>query len=257
MSAKAVLLENESGLAILTLSRAAERNALSFGLLTELNTALASVVADETIQVALLRASGPSFSAGMDLKTVALEDPKQAELFGRMLAETYHRLLLLPIPLLCAVDGPALGGAVGLAMAADLIWAGPNARFAFPETRIGLAPALVSVVARRRLSPGKVAAMLIAGEEVGAADALRLGLVDFTATQSAAAEAAEYAYRILRDRSSEAMRRTKAFLQASLMPQYEKELESAIAEFRTAVATESCQRGLKAFKEKKPLTWRT
>ena len=61
---------------------------------------------------------------------------------------------------------------------------------------------------------------------------------------------------MLRENSSEAMRRTKAFLQASLLkPTLDKDIESAVVEFRIAAKTDACRRGLQAFREKKPMDW--
>jgi enoyl-CoA hydratase/carnithine racemase len=180
----------------------------------------------------------------------------QAERFALLLAETYRRLLLLPIPLICGVDGPVMGGGVGLAMAADVVWAGPEARFTFPETRIGLVPALVSVVARRRLRPATLQGMTLSATEVDPSDALRLGLVDRLSAASAAEDAEREARRILRENSPSAMRETKAFLQTQFGETLEWELEAAVAEFRRAAGTEACRRGLQAFREKRALTWR-
>lgn len=249
------LYQSEPGLALLKLARPAERNALSFELLESLNEALEQVALDQSLHVAVFLAEGPAFCAGMNLKTVALDDVAQAERFAVLLAETYRRLLLLPIPLLCGVDGPAMGGGVGLALAADVVWAGPNARFAFPETRIGLVPALVSVVARRRLRPTTLCGMALSAAEADASEALRLGLVDHLTPASATAEAERDARRILRENSGSAMRRTKAFLQAQSTETLDRELEAAVAEFRRAASSDACRRGLQAFREKRALTW--
>lgn len=250
-----VLFQREPGLALLTLARPAERNALSFELLNSLNEALEQVARDPSLHVAVLQAEGPAFCAGMNLKSVALDDPAQAERFGQLLAETYRRLLLLPIPLLCGVDGPVMGGGVGLALAADVVWAGPSARFAFPETRVGLVPALVSVVARRRLRPATLSGMALSATEADSLEALRLGLVDRVSSASAAQDAERDGRRILRENSDSAMRRTKAFLQTQFTDTLDRELEAAVAEFRRAAATDACRRGLQAFREKRALTW--
>jgi enoyl-CoA hydratase/carnithine racemase len=250
----AVGLNIEAGLAILTLARPEVRNALSVDLLADLNAALDHSIADPTVKVVVLTAAGKAFCAGLNLKT-ALDDPEQAERFALLLANTYRRLLFLPIPLLCAVDGPAMGGGVGLALAADLVWAGPGARFAFPETRLGLVPALVSVVARRRMTHAALMGMALGGHEAGPADALRLGLADMLSAKSAIEEAVKFARGMLRDNSPEAMRRTKAFLQSTIKTAFDDEIAVAVAEFRAAAATESCRRGLDAFRAKRSPEW--
>ena len=87
-----------------------------------------------TTRVVLLSARGKAFCSGMDLSAVRLDEPDEAGRFATGLADVYRKLLTPPIPLLCGVDGPVMGGGGGLALAADLVWAGPKALFAFPET---------------------------------------------------------------------------------------------------------------------------
>lgn len=251
----AVTLQIKDGLAKITLARPESRNALSFELARSLNNALGQVAADASVRVALLLAEGKAFCAGMDLKNVALDDPKQASDFANLLAESYRGLLLLPVPLLCAADGPAMGGAVGLALAADLLWVGERARFAFPETKVGIVPALVSVVARRRLASGRLNGLLLAGIAAGPHEAVRLGLADFEVEGEAAGEAEDFAKKLMRENSDEAMRRTKAFLQSQFANELDQELSAAIAEFNQAVATKAAARGLDAFQTKSSLVW--
>jgi enoyl-CoA hydratase/carnithine racemase len=250
-----ILCDLTEGIFQITLNQPERRNTLSIEMLDALNQALDSLVSEPSTRVVLLTANGSTFSAGMDLKRVPLGDPGAAKDFAYSLADTYRSLLRLPRPYLCAVDGPAMGGAVGLALAADLIWAGPNAKFAFPETKIGLAPALVSVVARRRLIPGNLAAMAVSGMSVSGSDLLRLGLADRMAAESAAVEAEAFARQLIRENSGEAMRRTKAFLAARDLADLDSELARAIREFREAVATPSAQTGIAAFQEKRTLDW--
>lgn len=243
------------GMVRISLNDSERRNVLSSEMAEALNGALARAAAEDRARVAILSAEGPAFCAGMDLKTVKLDDPAQAARFADALAESYRRLLMLPIPLLAAVDGPAMGGAVGLALAADLVWVGPNARFAFPETRVGVVPALVSVAARRRMLPGKLAGLALTGTSVGPDDAVRLGLADFVSATTAREDAETFAKKMLVENSDEAMRRTKAFLQSQFLANLDRELDDAKKEFRAAVATDAAKRGLHAFREKKSPEW--
>lgn len=255
MTPTIVQYELAEGLATISLNQPERRNVLSFDLARELNDALDVAAADPLAKVVVLKANGPAFCAGMDLKSIALDNPAQALEFATLLAGTYRRLLTLPAPLLCAVDGPAMGGAVGLALAGDLLWVGPGAKIAFPETRLGVVPALVSVVARRRIAPGKLMGLALTGVEMSAEDALRIGLADFIAPEGAADAARAFGQKILVENSSEAMHRTKAFLQAQFGAELEKHLADAIAEFKVAVSTKACAAGLAAFREKRKIVW--
>lgn len=256
---EAVLYAESGGIARVTLNQPDRRNVLSFELVEGLNAALDRAAADLAVRVVLLAAEGPAFCAGMDLKRIALDDEADASRFSDMLAGAYRRLLTLPVPLLAAVDGPAMGGAVGLALAADIIWVGANARFAFPETRVGVVPALVSVPARRRMAPGKLSGMLLAGIAAGPREAVQLGLAEFAvegdAPDAARAAATAFAVQLVRENSDEAMRRTKAFVRQQFGASLEAELAAATAEFRQAVKTKAAARGLAAFRNKSTLAW--
>lgn len=250
-----VLYESAGGVARITLNEPDRRNVLSFELVQALNDALGAAAGDGGAKVAILAANGPAFCAGMDLKKISLDSPDDAKKFSKLLAESYRRLLRLPMPLLCAVDGPAMGGAVGLALGADLVWAGPKAKFAFPETRVGVVPALVSIPARRRLTVGRLHAMALTGIALDAPEAVRAGLAEFDSADSALADAEAFAQKILAENSAEAMRRTKAFLQAQFLENLDDEIGDALKEFKRAVATDACRKGLEAFRNKRPINW--
>ena len=250
-----VLHEVTEGLARITLNRPEKRNALSPEMVEELSLAIDAVTDDAATRVVLLTARGKVFCSGMDLHAVALDDPDQAGRFAKSLAGVYRRLLTLPVPLLCGVDGLVMGGGGGLALAADVVWVGPTARFAFPETRLGVVPALVSVVVRRRTSPLSLSGILTTGIPCDAERAILVGLADFLASDSATSEAEACALKLLTENSGAAMRRTKEFLISQSEGDLDAELRFGVWEFRQAVASPEAQRGLDAFRRKLPLTW--
>ena len=242
------------GVVRLTLDRPERRNALSPRLLDALQSALDEAGADPRTRVLCLGATGPAFCAGIDLKEVDLSRPAQARELADRLSGVYRTLLAFPVPVLSSVGGAAAGGGVGLAAAADIAWAGPKARFQLPEVRIGLVPAMVSVVLRRRLAPKRVSAMALGGVVLGPADALAAGLVDILAG-GADTEMVRFAGDLARDHSAGALRRTKAFLDRRLAAGLDAELAAARAEFRAAAATEDVRRGLAAFRRKERVRW--
>jgi methylglutaconyl-CoA hydratase len=250
-----ILHEVAEGLARITLNRPEKRNALSFEMVDELSRAIDAVREDASTRVVLLTARGKAFCSGMDLSAVRLDDPDEAARFATGLAGVYRKLLVLPIPLLCGVDGPVMGGGGGLALAADLVWAGPKALFDFPETRLGMVPALVSVVLRRRVSPLRLSGILTTGIPCDAEPSLRVGLADFLASESATVEAEACALKLLQENSGAAMRRTKEFLIAQSWEDLDEELRAAEREFRHAAASPEARRGLEAFRGKLQLTW--
>ncbi len=250
-----ILHEVAGGLARITLNRPEKRNALSLEMIEELSRAIDAVREDTSTRVVLLTARGKVFCSGMDLHAVPLDDPDGAGRFGTRLAEVYGKLLMLPIPLLCGVDGPVMGGGGGIALAADLIWVGPKALFAFPETRLGVVPALVSVVVRRRVSPLTLSGLATTGIPCDAERSVRVGLADFLVSDSATLAAEAYSEKLLHENSGAAMRRTKEFLIEQSRGDLDEELRAAEREFLRAVASPEAQRGLEAFRGKLPLTW--
>jgi len=250
-----ILHEVDGGLARITLNRPEKRNALSLEMVEELSRAIDAVREDASTRVVLLTARGKAFCSGMDLNAVRLDEPDEAGRFATSLADVYRKLLTLPIPLLCGVDGPAMGGGGGLALAADLVWAGPKALFAFPETRLGVVPALVSVVVRRRIPPLTLSGMLTTGIPCDAERSVLVGLADFLASDSAAVEAEACAEGLLHENSGAAMRRTKEFLIAESRGDLDEELRAAEREFCEAVVSPEAQRGIEAFRRKLPLSW--
>jgi len=252
-----VLYQSDVGVARLTLNRTEVRNALGFDLLADLRKHLDRALADPSVRLVLLDAEGPAFCAGMDLKSVDLSDPDQATRFATDLSGVYLRLMTLPIPFLCAVDGPVSGGGVGLAAAADLVWSGPRARFSLPETRLGLVPALVSVVLRRRVPPHVVTQMALGGIALDGAQAAAHGLVDFHAEVSAGVTADAFARNLIGDHAPGALMRTKKLLVAQTAHDLEGRLAGAEREFREAVRTDEARRGLEAFRRKEFVRWDT
>ena len=115
------------------------------------------------------------FCAGMDFEEATQGDIRaKLELF----AELIGALAACPRPTLAIVDGPALGGGLGLAAGCDYVLASDRARFGLPEALYGLAPAIIRPALETRLTPGQLRLLLFTGYSRSAFDAARLGLVD-------------------------------------------------------------------------------
>jgi len=248
---------SEDGIARVTLAHPDVRNALGFDMLAGLSEHVDRALDDSSVRLLILDAEGQAFCAGMDLKSVDLADPGQAARFAAALAGVYLRLMTLPKPFLCAVDGPVSGGGVGLAAAADLVWAGPKARFSLPETRLGLVPALVSVVLRRRVGPHVLTRMALGGISLNADQAATHGLVDFSSETTAGAAAEAFARALISDHAPGALVRTKRFLASQATDALEDRLADAAHEFQESVQTGEARRGLNAFRRKESVQWDT
>lgn len=253
----AVRYEARGGIATVTLAHPEVRNALSIESARELKSALARAAVDASVQVILIEAEGPAFCAGMDLKSVDLADPSQAAAFAAALADVYEALMETAKPVLCAVDGPVSGGGVGLPAAADLVWAGPRAKFSLPETRLGLVPALVSVPLRHRIPGPALTRLALSGAPLDAERAVTAGLADYRSPSGAVDAARAFAKSMLREHAPGASARTKRFIGRHAAERVRAELDEARREFVEAVSTEEARRGLDAFRRKEGVRWDT
>ena len=171
--------------AVLTLARPDKRNALTVGLCQRLRETLEGVLGREA-RVVVLTGAGSSFCSGADLDEVYTAEFRDA------LYAMLHAVTDAPVPVLAAVNGPAIGAGTQLAIAADLRMVAPRARFALPTAKIGLA---VDPWTIRRLAllagNGAARLLLLTCEQLDAAEALARGLADRVGTPSEALAWAE------------------------------------------------------------------
>jgi enoyl-CoA hydratase/carnithine racemase len=197
------------GVATVTLDRADKKNALSVELRDRISDALDALAADEAVKVVVLTGAGNVFSAGFDLKEFerGIEDPA----FGEQLwasSDRYHRTVFeFPLPIVAAVNGPAIAGGFDLAVMCDIRIAADTATFSHPEVTFGD----VVYSPLHDLVGGSVARDLcFTGRKVDAAEALDLRLVSrvvpLADLPAAAAETAAQIARVPR----EILQRTKA-----------------------------------------------
>ncbi|MFJ7156207.1 enoyl-CoA hydratase-related protein [Streptomyces sp. NPDC101118] len=170
-----------SGVTTLTLDSPANRNALSAALVGELRAALAAAGKDPAVRAVVLTHTGNTFCAGADLKS-----PCDPEDFVALMREVVE----LPKPVVARVTGHVRAGGLGLLGSCDIAVAGPGATFAFTETHLGLAPAVISVPLLCRLDPRAAARYFLTAEPFGPAEAARIGLLTLSADADEAADEA-------------------------------------------------------------------
>lgn len=172
-----ILIDRRSdGVAVVTLNRPDKRNALSIALRDEVTTALTALAADSSTMAAVITGAGAMFSAGFDLKefVAAASDPALDRRLWESSDAFHHALLNFPLPLIAAVNGPALAGGFDVAVCCDVRIAATSARFAHPEFTFGD----VVYAPLHDLVGGAVARDLcLTGRELTAAEALELRLV--------------------------------------------------------------------------------
>ncbi len=158
--------------ATLTMDQPHNRNALTPALLDGLADGLAAALADRAARVVVLTHTGPAFCAGADLSAGRSAAPPRTGL-----AEILAGIQDAPKPVLARIAGHCLAGGVGLAAACDLSIAADTARFGFTEVRIGVAPAIISVVCLPKLRRADALDLFLSGERISAGRAAEAGLI--------------------------------------------------------------------------------
>lgn len=178
----------EPGIALLTLSRPERLNALSAELLADLHRTLDEVAADPEVRVVVLTGAGRGFCAGLDLTAYDLgsqntreqqESPQQRLALQKHIAALVPKLRAMPQPVIAAVNGPAAGGGLALALASDVRVAGASARFNVAFVRIGLSGCDIGVswMLPRLIGASRAFELLLTGRLIDAAEADHIGLV--------------------------------------------------------------------------------
>ncbi len=175
MSYQFLLIEKKDKVALVTLNRPEKRNALSIALRNEIDSCLAELEADDEVSVVVIAAEGPAFCAGFDTSEFASREPEHMKAVGESSGRYHRRLADFPKPLVAAVNGPAMGGGMDLAVLCDVRIAAANAAFAHPEIKFG-APSLYGPL-KDIIGGGLARDLCLTGRRVDAQEALRIGLV--------------------------------------------------------------------------------
>ena len=180
MAYSCIDLTSADGIATLTFNRPKALNALNSALLAELADAIGQIGADESLRVLILTGAGEkSFIAGADITEIATLSPLGAKQFARFGQEVISSLQALPIPVIAAVNGFALGGGCEMALACDFIYASEKALFGLPEITLGLIPGYGGTQRLARLvGKGKAMEMIFTAGMIKADEALQWGLVN-------------------------------------------------------------------------------
>jgi len=176
-----LLSEDRDGVRILTLNRPRQMNALSSPLVAEIVAAVDAAHEDDSVEVIILAGTERAFSAGADIKEAASrgnETPADAETREELGRKIYDLGSRTDKPMIAAVRGYVLGGGCNLAVTCDMIVAGENAVFGYPEVKVGLAATMVTPGIVHRVGPKAAFEMVTLGENVSAEKALALGMIN-------------------------------------------------------------------------------
>lgn len=254
MSEEVLLRLRDGGVLRATLNRPAKRNALNGAVFAALEALIADCAADRTLRAVVLSGAGGHFCAGLDLTELAEGEAALAR--NRRMGAILAGLSGLPQVVIAEVSGAAHAGGLGLACAADLVFASADARFAAPETRRGLVAAQILPWIARRTGRSEAARLVLQAHVVGAAEAARIGLVHGLAEDAAAL--ATLVARVLADvlqGAPEALAETKILLAAlgPIVP--DGYAEAGAQSFAKCAGGGEAAEGITAFKQKRPPAW--
>ena len=254
MSYETILLETHGRVGLITLNRPQALNALNAQIVRELNQALDGFEADSNIGCIVLTGSKKAFAAGADIKEMAerdlvgiLDDPRQA---------SWQAITRFNKPLIAAVNGFALGGGCELAMHADIIIAGVDARFGQPEINLGIMPG-AGGTQRLLRAVGKSMAMqmVLTGEPIDARQAQRAGLVSEVTQPEFTVDRALQIARHIAGKAPLAVRLAKEALLKAMDTDLASGLRFERHAFTVLAGTRDRDEGIAAFQEKRTPTF--
>lgn len=246
------------GVASIALDQPDTRNALSNELLGDLHAAISAARDDADVRVVVLRSTHPKvFSSGASLSGFAAEVPlvRKHEEIG-LLPSIFELLGRLGKPSICAANGHVLAGALGIALACDLIVAKEGIGFATPEVNVGAFPFMVTAMLERELGRKRMAELMLLGERIDATEAERIGLVNKVVPEAEFDDAVDAWASALVAKSPLLMRLGKDAMYEEQDLGFEGSLAYLRSQLTLAFSTDDLREGVQAFFDKREPRWR-
>ncbi|WP_276369513.1 enoyl-CoA hydratase-related protein [Chryseolinea sp. H1M3-3] len=244
---------------IITLNRPEKRNALSFDLIAELKVAFEKYEMDPGVNIIILKANGAAFCAGADITDL---QRLQSYSFEQNVADSNHlkELFLIIYTLkkvvVAQVQGHALAGGCGLATVCDFVFTVPEARFGYPEVKIGFIPAIVMIFLLRKIGEAEARRLLLSGDSINAEQAFQMGLVhEIVSSEKLEKHVMDFATRLIHTNSSHAMMITKQMITKLHSMSLQESLSIAADMNARARESDDFKRGINAFLKKEKIEW--
>ncbi len=248
------LYEVRGAAAWITLNRPEKRNALSGTLVREAFEHLGTAGTDDAVRCIVVTGAGRAFCSGMDLESppghvAPGERPVAFDALLRAIQES-------PKPVIAAVNGPAFAGGLGLVGASDIVVSARSAVFSFSEVRLGLIPAIISVVCVPRMGAHHAMRLFLTGERFDAGAALRYGLVHRTVPGEALEAAVAEEVAAIALGGPNAVAECKKLVRNRIGGAQEEEDFARMAEWSERMfRSEEGREGMAAFLEKRKPRW--
>jgi enoyl-CoA hydratase len=246
-------VERDGAVAIVTIERPEKRNALSAQVRTELIAVLDALRNDDAVRVLVITGAGDkAFVAGADIGEFAQRTPleQRGAMTGR---RVFDEVAAYPKPVLAMINGLALGGGCELALACDVRLAADTAKLGQPEINLGIIPGGGGTQRLPRVvGTGQAMRLILSGEIIGAAEALRIGLVDVVHPAAELRERTLEFARGMAGKSPVALRMAKSAVRAAAEMPLAAGLQYETEAFITCFGSDDKREGVAAFLEKRP-----
>ena len=246
-----VLTSVADSIGTITMNRAEKRNALSSELVTSLHEAFLRMSTDESVRVIVLAGAGSAFCAGADLaylQRISQNSPLENLADSTALKNMFQSIVDCPKPVIAMVHGAAIAGGCGLATVCDIVIAGrEKALFGYSEVRIGFIPAIVLVYLVRKIGDTQSRRLILTAENIGAEEALRLGLITKVVDDGSLEEETLAMARSIAKNSGSAMAMSKMMLGAVQGMSLDAGLHYATVMNALARQTDDCKKGIESF----------
>lgn len=231
-------------------------NVFNIAMMREIGSALSQCIPQRDLAAIVFDAAADTraFSAG-----VAVEEHVAATVFQML--ESFHSIFRvlrqIAKPVIAVVDGPALGGGCELVAACDIVIASDRARFGQPEIKLGVFPPIAAILLPRIIGERRARELILTGDLIDAAEALRLGLVNYVLPSAELEQKTESVVGKLRELSASSLGMTRAALDLGSQNSFESALEEVENLYlHELMKTEDAQEGSRSFMEKRKPEWR-
>lgn len=247
--------EPDGHIAVIKINRPKALNALNSQVIDELSECVDAIDLDEIRCIVITGEGERSFVAGADIKEMQALNEEEGIAFGKKGNDVFRKIETLPIPVIAAVNGFALGGGCELAMACDIRICSENAVFGQPETGLGITPGFGGTVRLARILPaGKAKEMIYTAKNITAEEALRWGLVNSVYPAPVLYDAAIKLALKIASNAPVAVRNAKKSINDGLQTDIDSAMVIEEKLFGACFATEDQKEGMTAFLEKRKVS---
>ena len=250
---KYIQTELKDGVATLTLNRA-PLNWFNIEMMEEINSFFEGLMKEKSLKLLVIQAAGKAFSVGVEVAD------HLGDLAPKMIA-TFHRMFrlmdALKSPSLAVVNGSALGGGCELALYCDMVIATEKSKFGQPEIQVGVFPPIAALVFPRIIGRKKAMELVLAGDTIGAQEALSLGLINKVVPEASLGEEVNAFIGKFTKLSGIVLKLTKEATLAGLNDDMDQGLKAIEKIYlNQLMKTHDAMEGLKAFLEKRKPIWK-